>query len=381
MHVAARLTALNALLAIALAACGTGSAPPATARDNAAGPAERGAAPTAARATETPSNTASAPARVEKVRVAETPAIAFAPVYVADARGYFREQGIELDYEQVAGGADAVPLLARGDVDVNLAAISAGTFNAFERGLDIKIVAPMGILPLHDSSLPLLARKDLVDSGTVKTVTDLRGRRIAVNTRAAVVEYLLTKVLEREGLALRDVEEVPLAFPDHANALATGAVDGSITAEPFATRALSQGVATKLVAEIAPGKMTTVAMYSGKFIRERSDVARRWMVATLRGTRDVQGPQAGVLYPEKFYTPENLAVFEQRTGASAQVIRDQVPYTWDPDLELQVDFIYDQELVHIQNGVLQLAQPIPAEQMVDESFVRSAQQALGKVRS
>jgi len=136
MHVAARLTALNTLLAIALAACSTG-AQPAPARDNVAAPAERGAAPTAARATETPINTASAPARVEKVRVAETPAIAFAPVYVAEARGYFREQGIELDYEQVAGGADAVPLLARGDVDVNLAAISAGTFNAFERGLDI----------------------------------------------------------------------------------------------------------------------------------------------------------------------------------------------------------------------------------------------------
>ena len=90
----------------------------------------------------------------------------------------------------------------------------------------------------------------------------------------------------------------------------------------------------------------------------------------------VDGPQETYGFAEC-----DLAVFEQRTGASAQVIRDQVPYTWDPDLELQVDFIYDQELVHIQNGVLQLAQPVPAEQMVDESFVRAAQQALGKLRS
>ncbi len=315
------------------------------------------------------------------MRIAETSAIAYAPVYIANARGFYREVGLELVLENFAGGADVVPALARGDYDLNLGAISAGTFNAFARGLDIKIIAPMGILPKQDSSLPLLVRKDLHDSGAVREVADLRGRRVAVNTRGAIVEYMLTKALEGAGLTLADVEEVPLAFPDHANALATGAIDASITAEPFATRALNLGAATKLLAEIAPLRMTTVVMASGRSIRERPDVLRRWMVATMRGVRELQGPELGVTYADKFYTPENLAVFEQATGASAQVIRDQVPYTWDPDLEIQVDFIYDQELVHIRNGVLQLPQPIPAEQLVDDSFVRYAQQVLGRVRS
>ncbi|HZS01898.1 MAG TPA: ABC transporter substrate-binding protein [Chloroflexota bacterium] len=365
------------LLVLLVTAC-TGSGQPAPAAPSGSAPA-RPAATTAA--APSPQPTASgAPARVETVKVAETAAIAYAPVYVAEARGYYREQGIELDYQNVAGGADAVPLLARGDVDLNLAAISAGTFNAFERGLDIKIVAPMGILPLHDSSLPLLARKELIDNGTLKSVADLRGRKVAVNTKGAIVEYLLTKVLEQNGLALRDVEETPLPFPDHANALATGAIDASITAEPFATRALDLGSATKWIAEIAPGKMTTVVMYGGEFIRQRPDVARRWMLATMRGAREIQGPELGVLYAEKFYTPENLAVFEKKLGVSAQVIRDQVPYTWDPDLVVQTDFILDQERVHIQNGVLQLAQPIPAERLVDSSFVDAAREQLGKVR-
>ncbi|HWP28638.1 MAG TPA: ABC transporter substrate-binding protein [Chloroflexota bacterium] len=368
----ARWQLLSGLLGLVLAsACGpAASAPPASPPPAAQQPA--GATPTVA---------AGAPASLETVRIAETSAIAYAPVYIAEARGYYREQGLTLEFENFAGGADALPALARGDFDLNLGAISAGTFHAIERGLDIKIVAPMGILPLRDSALPLLVRKDLVDSGTVTTVGDLRGRRVAVNTRGAIVEYLLTKVLEREGLTIRDVEEVTLPFPDHATAFASGAIDASITAEPFATRALSQGVASKFIAEIAPGRMTTVVMYSGRFIRERPEVARRWMVATMRGARELQGPELGVTYPEKFYTPENLAVFEQHLGVSAQVIRDQVPYTWDPDLELQVDFILDQQLVHIRNGVLQLAQPLPAERLVDESFVRYAQQVLGKVRS
>jgi hypothetical protein len=73
-------------------------------------------------------------------------------------------------------------------------------------------------------------------------------------------------------------------------------------------------------------------------------------------------------------------VFEKKIGVSAQVIRDQVPYTWDPDLVVQTDFILDQERVHIQNGVLQLAQPIPAERVVDTTFVDAARQQLGQVR-
>ncbi|MBX5493180.1 MAG: ABC transporter substrate-binding protein [Chloroflexi bacterium] len=350
--------------------------------------APQGSAPAPAPSPATGSTTTTAPASaptaaprpLETVRVAETAAIAYAPVYAAEAHGYYRELGLELTFENFAGGADVVPALARGDVDVNLGAISAGTFNAFERGLDIKIVAPMGILPRQDSALPLLARRDLIESGAVRSPADLRGRRVAVNTRGAIVEYLLTRALERDGLALTDVEMVTLPFPDHASAFATGAIDAAITAEPFATRALKQEVAAKLLAEIAPLRMTTVVMYSGQFIRDREDVARRWMVATMRGARDIQGPELGVSYPDRLFTPENLAVFQQHTGASEAVLRDQVPYTWDPDLEIQVDFILEQQRVLMANGTLQLAQPIPPERLVDDRFVRYAREVLGTVR-
>src|SRR5262249_19686641 len=159
-------------------------------------------------------------------------------------------------------------------------------------------------------------------------------------------------------------------FPDHPGALATGAIDASTTGEPFATRAISQGVATKFVNDVAPGRMTTVVMYAGQFIHERSEAAQRWMVATMRGVRELQGPELGVSYREKVYTAENLALFEWRLGQPAQVIRDQVAYTWDPDLEIQADFILDQERVHIGNGKLQLAEPIPPERLIDDSFVR-----------
>ena len=84
--------------------------------------------------------------------------------------------------------------------------------------------------------------------------------------------------------------------------------------------------------------------------------------------------------PDEFYRPEHLAIFEKYTAASEQVLREQVPYTFDVDLVIQGDSLLDQQVVHIRNGTLTLAQPIPFDRLVDESFARSAQQTLGRLR-
>jgi len=301
-------------------------------------------------------------------------------LYVAVEKGYFREQGLDVRLENLTGGADAVPFLSTGALDLALGNVSVGLFNAFDRGADVRIIAPAGILPVQDSPLPLIVRKDLIDSGAVRTPADLHGRRVAVNTRGGSVEYLLTKVLERVGLTIHDVEQLTVPFPDMPAALANGSIDAAIPGEPQATRAVNLGVGIKLVKEIAPGQMTTVITASGQSLRERPEAVRRWMLAYMRGTRDIQPPQLGVSDPALFYKPEHLAIFEKYTGAPEAVLRDQVPYTFDTDLVIQRDSIEDQQLAHIRNGLLTLAQPVPVEQMVDDRFTRYAQETLGRLR-
>src|SRR5438067_1012334 len=83
---------------------------------------------------------------------------------------------------------------------------------------------------------PPVVRKDLYDSGELRAPADLRGRRVAMNTRGASPEYLLTKVLDGAGLTLDDVDLVTIPFPDMPAALANGSVDAAIPAEPAATR-------------------------------------------------------------------------------------------------------------------------------------------------
>jgi NitT/TauT family transport system substrate-binding protein len=370
-------------LILLLAGCQAPAAPALTAKPPAAG-AGSGAVPTAGavsgQAAAAPTAAPAAGGPLEVVRMSDAKVLATAPVYVALEKGYFREQGIDLQLETTAGAADVVPFLATGDLDVALGATTVGLFNAFDRGADVKIIAPAGIMTLEDSPLPLIVRKDLYDSGEVRGPADLRGRKVAMNTRGASPEYILSKVMESVGLTVNDLDLVTVPFPDMPAALSNGSIDAAVAAEPAATRAVSLGVAVKLVKEVVPGRMTTAIIASGKFLRERPEMVRRLLLAYMKGTRDIQPAAIGTWEAEKFYRPEHLAIFEKYTGASEQVLRDQVPYTFDVDLVIQGDSLIDQQVVHIRNGTLGLAQPIPVDRLVDDSFARYAQQTLGRLR-
>lgn len=377
------LLLLGALLACqAPAAQVPSAAPSATNAPAAASTAAATSAPAASGAAATaPAAPAATAGEPEVLRLADTRVLAGAPLYLAIEKGYFREQGIEVRFETMAGTADVVPFLATGDIDLAIGAISVGLFNAFDRRLDIRIIAPSGIMTLEDSPLPLVVRKDLYDNGELRSAADLRGRRVGVNTRGGSVEYVLTKILDSANLTVNDVDQIPIPFPDMPAALTNNSLDAAIPAEPFATRAVSLGVAHKLISTVIPGQMTTAIIASGKFLRERPETAKRLMRVYMRAVRELQPPALGTFDPERFYKPENLAIFEQYTGANEQVLRSQVPYTWDVDLVIQADSLQDQQLVHMRNGLLQLAQPVPYERMVDEGPLRDAQQALGRLRS
>ena len=242
-------------LLVVLAGCQAPAASTPPAKPPAAS-AGSGAAPTAGAASGQAAAATVAPAAggpLEVVRMADARVLAAAPVYVALEKGYFREQGIHLQLETTAGAADVVPFLATGDLDLALGATTVGLFNAFDRGADIKIIAPAGIMTLEDSPLPLLVRKDLYDSGEVRGPADLRGRKVAMNTRGASPEYLLSKIMDGVGLTVNDLDLVTVPFPDMPAALANGSIDAAVAAKPAATRAVSLGVAVKLVKEVVPG--------------------------------------------------------------------------------------------------------------------------------
>ena len=75
-----------------------------------------------------------------------------------------------------------VPLLANGQLDVSQQALVPGTFNAVLRGLPLKAILDGSHAGPDQHSHATLVRKGLWDSGTVRTLADLVGRRVGTTS-------------------------------------------------------------------------------------------------------------------------------------------------------------------------------------------------------
>ncbi len=212
-------------------------------------------------------------------------------VELAFRRGYFAEQGI--DVQIVSGGATAQDYLASvatNQLQVGAGSPNAGMMNALNRGIDIKIVADWArIAEGPDSTLAIIVREDLMASGAVKTVTDLKGKALSAGPGlGSVNEMFLDQALAKGGLKRTDVDLSMLGFSESLAALGTKKLDAAIVIEPMVWMGERQKISRLLigVGDLDPGAQVAVLFYSPQFAQNK-EVATRFMVAYLKGLRDL----------------------------------------------------------------------------------------------
>jgi NitT/TauT family transport system substrate-binding protein len=134
--------------------------------------------------------------------------------------------------------------------------------------------------------MPILISKQLIDSGKVKGLADLKGMKVAEAGEGGSQGSTLNEGLKAAGLAYKDVEHVYMGYPQHVAALTNGAIAASVTTEPSVTRAVQSGAAVRFSPESSyPSQQVAVLLYGGDFIKKRPEVAQKFMIAFLKGAR------------------------------------------------------------------------------------------------
>jgi NitT/TauT family transport system substrate-binding protein len=228
------------------------------------------------------------PAALQKVRYGELLLFSDAGVYIGMEQGYFAEQGIEIETTSFDSAANMVAPLATNQLEVGGGATSAGLFNALRTGVNVRIVADKGHSDPTPPGFPVsiyLLRKDLADSGRVKSVTDLKGMRSSKPANGISPELDLAAFLRQGGLKESDLDISLMGFPDQVPAFANGNLDFAWSVEPFATILLNQGnvIVMGRDYEVAPPNQVAVLLYSPDF--SRSDLGTKFMIAYLKGIR------------------------------------------------------------------------------------------------
>ncbi|MEO5787219.1 MAG: ABC transporter substrate-binding protein [Casimicrobiaceae bacterium] len=320
-------------------------------------------------------------AELTNVRVGIAQASSDVGFFIADKKGYFKDEGIAVTMTPFDSAAKMVAPLGAGQLDVGAGSASAGLYNAVARGIEMKIVADKGSTPPGYGFQPLLVRKDLVDSGRFKTLKDLKGMKVAGSAAGSASTSTLNEALKKAGLKYDDVERVFMAFPQHVVALQNKAVDAALTTEPSATRAVQSGAAVRIMGddEIYPNHQLAVVLYSGEFIKKNPDAAKRFMRAYLRAVRDyndalsggkLAGPQA----------EEVIAILTEYT-----LIKDPAVYRaihaqgTNPDGQVHVPSLKNDLAFYKEHG--DVKGNITVEQVLDTSFAEAAVKDLGPYKS
>jgi NitT/TauT family transport system substrate-binding protein len=304
----------------------------------------------------------------QKVRMAYVPIMKFATAYVAADRGLFKKYGLDVDLEKVKSGTEAIAFLTQGSVDVGGIAIVTSLWNSWNRGLDIRIIAPGGLEPMKDSPTNLLVSAKATG---VKSLSDLKGKKIgAAGGPGSGGEYLVAKALERAHLTIRDVNLVNVGNPDIPAALASDSVDAALAGPPFSEQAITSGAAKVLATDLTPGLMTVAFVGSGKFIKERPEVAKRFVLAMTEAARLMQG--------DGYLSKENVDAYLKYTASTEAAIKKAKPAVYDPNMDIPVKGLADVERVYRENGRTDYDKPIDLKKVVDNTFVNDAIAVLGK---
>jgi NitT/TauT family transport system substrate-binding protein len=305
-----------------------------------------------------------APAQTDTVKLGDLSAISNAAIYIAIEKGYFREQGIQNDISTFASAAKMVPALVTGELEVSVGAASAGLFNAIAQGATFRIVADKGQARAGTGFSLLTVRKDLVDSGQVKSVKDLKGKKVSILAKGIIQDYLLDKMAEEAGISINDFEMAYLAGPNQFTAYETKAIDAAYAVEPWAARFEERKLAVRFrspeqVKGLGPVQVAVI-IYSGKFIKERRPVAQRWMNAYLKG--------AELFNKRGTRDPEIAAILEKHTKVPAQVIRAATPHYQEPNGRMILESLADQIEWFVKHGFM--PQKVRIENAVDPSFLK-----------
>jgi NitT/TauT family transport system substrate-binding protein len=312
------------------------------------------------------------------VHVGHTPNGANAGIYIALARGYFEEEGLDLSLEPFDTGERIVPALSTGQVDVSAGTIGAGLFNALARGVGLKMVAGQVLdVPGPPNGAALVIRKDIFDTGRVRDYADLRGLRIGHSGASTGQGPIFARLLALGGLEEGDVEATELAsVPDLATALSNGRLDAALITEPFVTRVVQAGagVRWKNLGDIYPYRQATVLLYSPQFPQQHAEAAERFLVAYLRGVRDYVATMQG----GADRTPIYRILAEYTPLKDLDLYAALAPANLSPDGALSIDSLRADQEFWVQRGLV--PQPVDLTSAIDLHYLEAARRHLVRNR-
>lgn len=301
------------------------------------------------------------PPEVKKLSIGILKLTSSAPLFIGIEKGFFKEQGLDLDVQWFDAAHPIAVATASNKIDVGATGITASLFNMVASGQNLSIVADKGREQKGYSSSALVVRTDLWDKG-VRKIEDLRGKRIGITQSGSTYHYMIGRLLENKGLQLADVELVPLGKLGAVMAgLQSGQVDAVILNEPNITKVVTGGYG-KVIVQVGDvmDYQTSGIFFSPKLMQDK-ETGIRFLKAYIKSSRYYYDAVLQSKDKPSANYDEVIGIIAKYTGAPVEDIKLGLPYIdrdgklLSTDIQAQVDWYAQHKMIEKPVDVSQVA--------------------------
>lgn len=212
----------------------------------------------------------SAGAQAETVKIAHSTWVGYGPLYIARDKGMFKKNGVDVDLIVMEDPKERFPTLMADKIQMIASTVDTALLY-LKKPNDFQYVVAIDDSNGGDG---IVAIKD------IKSIADLKGRKVAVN-EGSVSEFYLNVLLAKAGLKEKDLNTVNMTAGDAGGAFVAKRVDAAVTWEPWLTKGKSTDFGHLLVdSSTTPGLITDVIIvktaWAGAHQKEVAGIVKAW---------------------------------------------------------------------------------------------------------
>jgi len=292
--------------------------------------------------------------------------IGYGPLYCAAANGYFKKYGADVKLVTFSDNSLMAGALRGGELEASTLTYDQ-VILADAKGWGLKVVMPLDYSVGGDA---------IVASAAVRTIQDLKGRKVAFQPLSPS-DFLLGYALAQRGLTKKDLQPVNVTPEAVLATMATGLVDAGVTYQPSVSMILELGGGTRyhvlLSSREARGMITDVLAVRDTTIEHNPNLIVGLIHATLDGLAFMQREPA-----------KAAAIIGKALDISAAEVTSQLPSIENPSLSHLGEVFHKSDALpsfHVSGKLIgtilqregQIEAPPALEATYDERFVLELQ--------
>ncbi|HLI13993.1 MAG TPA: ABC transporter substrate-binding protein [Alphaproteobacteria bacterium] len=168
---------------------------------------------------------ASPASAADTVKIAHSTWVGYGPLYIARDKGIFKKNGVNVDLIVMEDPKERFPTMMANRIDMIASTVDTALLY-MKTPHDFQYVVAIDDSNGGDG---IVANKD------IKTIADLKGKKVAVN-EGSVSEFYLNVLLAKTGLKESDLNVVNMTASDAGSAFVSKRVDAAVTWEPWLSR-------------------------------------------------------------------------------------------------------------------------------------------------